>query len=159
MTDIDIDTYLNYKKPYKYAGTLDTLTNQLPGILEDFKRSYFFHNKNSQNEEYHQTYENVKGQLNTFNSEVFALSNDINVNTDKLNEQLHKLNHLIEEEREKNRKLKKKLKKVDNTGSAANQLIDDYKKIYEINYTKNWALFCSTIIAGFTIYKVYTNKI
>jgi hypothetical protein len=149
----------NYVKPEIFNEKLETLKNKLPGILDDFKKSYLFYNKNLQNTEYQQIYESNKNNLTLFNSDVFLLSNEIEYNTEKLNNMLLKLNNIIVNEKKENKELKKKIKIVKNKDSAADILINDYKYIYGLNYTKNWGLFFSIFISCFSIYQVYKNKI
>jgi hypothetical protein len=149
----------NYTKPELFQEKLDTLTSILPGILDEFKKAYLFYNKNPQNTEYQQIYESSKSNLNTFNSDVFLLSNNIEYNTEQLNIMLLKLNTLIVNEKQTNQALKKKISIVENKESAADELIYDYKNLYGLNYTKNWGLFLSIFLSGFAIYRVYKNKI
>jgi DNA repair ATPase RecN len=149
----------DFTKPDIFEEKLQTLTHKLPGIIEEYKRAYLFHNKNPQNNEYQQIYESVKNNMITFNSEVFALSNDIDENIDKLNKVLHKLNVLIEDEKENNQKIKEKISNLENTEAASNELIHDYKQIYSLNYTKNWGLYVSIFICGLVSYNVYRKKI
>jgi hypothetical protein len=149
----------NFTQPDIFKQKLEELTNKLPGMLDDFKKAYLFYNKNPQNNEYHQIYETSKNVLNTFNTEVLLLSNNIESTTEDINKILLNLNKFIINEKQINKELKKKVNTVEHKESAANELIYDYKKIYGINYTKNWGLFLSILIGGFSIYKIYKNKI
>jgi hypothetical protein len=157
MTEyINID---NYVKPEIFQEKLETFKKKLPGIMDDFKKSYLFYNKNLQNTEYQQIYESNKSNLSSFNSDLFSLSNDIEYNTEQLNKMLSKLNKLISKEKQRNDELKNDIIIAENKDSAANVLINDYKNIYGLNYTKNWGLFLSIIITCFAINRVYKNKI
>jgi hypothetical protein len=154
MTEIE-----NLTKPYIFKQQLKDLTNKLHGILEEFDKAFLFYNKNPQNNEYLHIYETSKNNLNTFNADVFMLSNDIESNTSKINNELLILNKLIIAEKQTNKKLKHKLHIIENKELATDELIDDYTTIYKLNYNKNWGLFISILISCFAISKIYSNKI
>jgi hypothetical protein len=142
-----------------FTQRLETLEGQMPPMLDDFSKYYVFYNKNPENSEYQQFFNNIKSNLNTLNSQLFMVSNDVVYNTQQLNEKLHDLDEAINKEKKTNRKLKKNLGIVENKNSAAAVLITNYKQMYDYGYLRNWGLVISIIIAGFTISKVYSNKI
>ena len=59
MTDINIGQFV---KPDIFTGKLNELNDKLPGMSEDFKQSYFFYQKNSQNNEYQQMNEYINAK-------------------------------------------------------------------------------------------------
>ena len=144
----------NFKNPEVLKGKLRTLNEKLPPILDDFKKYYVFFNKNPEYPEYQNIFENNKSNLTGVNSELFLLSNNVDSSTDKINKQLFELNVLIKREKEKNHKLKKKLGIIEHKNNASTELISDYKKIYESVYLRNWSLFLSILIIGFSISKI-----
>jgi hypothetical protein len=144
----------NFKKPEVFRRKLNTLDEKLPPILDDFKKYYVFFHKNPEYPEYQSLFENIKGNLNTTNSELFLLSNQVDVSIDKINKQLFHLNVLIQKEKYTNRKLKRELGIVDEKNNAANELISDYKNIYESAYLQNWGLFFSILIIGSSLTKM-----
>jgi hypothetical protein len=146
----------NFKTPEIFKEKLQTLNQQLPAILDDFKKYYVFLNKNQEYPEYKNLFENIKGNLNKISSDLFILSNDVESSTNELNKKLVDLNDLIQTEKEINRKLKLKLGIVQHKNNAATELISDYKNIYSEEYLRNWALFVSILIIGGIISK--TNR-
>jgi len=158
MTIIDDeDITNNFKTPGIFKEKLQTLNNQLPAILDDFKKYYVFFNKNPEYPEYQTSFENIKGNMTKLSSDLFMLSNDVQASTDELNKKLFALNVLIQEEKERNRDLKLSLGIVEHKNNAATELISDYKNIYSEEYLRNWALFISILIIGNAISKI--NKI
>jgi galactitol-specific phosphotransferase system IIB component len=154
-SEFNEDMFDNFEKPIQFKQKLETLKSQLPPILDDFKKYYVFFNKNPGYPEYEQMFQNMKSNLNKINSDLFTLSNDIQSNTEKINQKLFALDILIRREKEKNKELKVKLGIVENKNAASSELISNYKEMYESGYLRNWALFLSIVIAGFTIAKVY----
>ena len=158
MTIIDDeDITNNFKTPGIFKEKLQTLNNQLPAILDDFKKYYVFFNKNPEYPEYQTSFENIKGNMTKLSSDLFMLSNDVQSSTNELNKKLFALNVLIQEEKERNRDLKLSLGIVEHKNNAATELISDYKNIYSEEYLRNWALFISILIIGNAISKI--NKI
>lgn len=155
VLEFNEDTFNNFPQPTQYTQQLQTLQSQLPAILADFQKYYVFYNKNPEYQEYGQMFQNIKSNLNQVNSNLFSLSNDIQMNTDNINEKLFLLDRLIKEERIKNKKLKIKLGIIENKNNASIELISDYKEMYESGYLRNWGLFLSIIIVGILIKKTY----
>lgn len=148
----------NYPTSEQFTEKLQALQEQLPAILEDFKKYYVFYNKNPEYDEYRQMYENMKNNLNKINSDLFVLSNDVSSNTDELNKQLFYLNDLIEQEKQKNKMLKRKLGIVENKSNAADEMITNFREIYESDYLRNWGLFGCIIVGGLVIKNIYTKS-
>lgn len=158
MTLIDNEDY-TFKTSTILKEKLQTLNQQLPAILGDFKKYYVFFNKNPENQEYQNSFENIKANLNKINSDLFILSNDVQSSTNELNKELLDLNDLIKLEKETNEKLKLKLGIVEDKNNAATELLHDYKYIYSEEYLRNWALFVSIFIVGASIVKINKNPV
>ena len=153
--DVDLD---NYKKPSQFKEKLEVLKQQLPSILEDFKKYFIFYNKNPEYPEYQQMFENIKSNLNQLNSQLFVISNDVESSTDDLNKKLFALDILIKREKKKNRELKRKLGLIEHKNNASTEMISNFEEIYDSQYLHNWGLFFSIIIAGFVIKNIYVKK-
>jgi hypothetical protein len=149
----------NFKTPNIFKEKLQTLNQQLPAILDDFKKYYVFFNKNPEYPEYQNSFENIKGNMNKLSSDLFMVSNDVESATNEINKKLFALNVLIQKEKERNRELKLKLGIVEHKNSAATELIYDYKNMYSEEYLRNWALFLSILIIGSSISKIGKNPV
>jgi hypothetical protein len=141
----------NLPKPEQFIQNLETLQSQLTPILDDFKKYYVFYNKNPEYQEYQTNFQNIKGNLNNINSQLFTLSNSVQSSTDQLNKKLFGLDILIKKERETNKKLKRAVGIVENKNNVTSELILNYKTMYDSGYLRNWALFLATIIVGISI--------
>jgi chromosome segregation ATPase len=135
-------------KPQVFLSQINTLKEKLPSILDDFKKYYVFYNKNPEYNEYQQMFENIKGNLQNINSELFMVSNNIEKNTETINDRLQKINALIAREKIKNRQLKRRLGIVEKKYNGSDELISDYKEIYNLDYLNNFALFYGIILLG-----------
>lgn len=159
MSNIEenINNY-NFTPPEKYIEKLDTLTSQLPHIMEDFQKYYVFYNKNPENNEYKRMFENIKGNIHSLNSQLFTTTNEVQSNTEKINKVLLVLNHGIKKEKEKNKELRRKLGLLENENNTTDEMISNYNQMYDIKYLHNWGLFLSIIFAGFIIVKTFKNS-
>jgi hypothetical protein len=149
------DNINNFTPPAQFIQNLEILDSQLPPILDEFKKYYVFYNNNPEYQDYQTNFQNIKGNLNNINTQLFALSNSVQSSTDELNKKLFGLDLLIKKEREVNKKLKRKLGIVEHKNNAASELISDYKTMYDSGYLRNWALFLATIIVGVSIKIVF----
>jgi Trp operon repressor len=149
-------------KPQVFISQINTLKEKLPSILDDFKKYYVFYNKNPEYNEYQQIFENIKGNLQNINSELFMTTNNIEKDTESINDRLQKINALIAKEKMKNRQLKRKLGIVEKKYNGSDELISDYKEIYNLDYLTNFALFYGVIQLGVIMafkFKPSTTKI
>ena len=149
-------------KPQLFLSKINTLKEKLPSILDDFKKYYVFYNKNPEYDEYQQMFENIKSNLQNLNSELFMTSNNIEKDTENINDRLQKLNALIAKEKIKNRQLKRKLGIVEKEYNGSDELISDYKEIYNLGYLTNFALFYGVVLLGVVIslkFKPQTPKV
>jgi hypothetical protein len=145
------------KNPNEFRNKIHVLTEQLPAVLDDFVKYYIFYNKNPEYEEYRRMYANVKNNLTQIGSEAFGLSNDVQYNTDNLNQKMDCLNIAINREKELNRKLKKRLGIIEDKSNASSELITDYDQIYQLNYLRNFGLFVSIIVVFVVIKNMFSN--
>lgn len=135
-------------KPQVFLSQLNTFKEKIPSILDDFKKYYVFYNKNPEYNEYQQMFENIKGNLQNINSELFMTSNNIEKDTENINDRLQKINTLIAKEKIINRQLKRRLGIVEKKYNGSDELISDYKEIYNLDYLNNFALFYGVILLG-----------
>lgn len=145
--ELDQDNLIDdLTKPQVFLSQLNTLKEKLPAILDDFKKYYVFYNKNPEYNEYQQMFENIKGNLQKVNSELFMTTNNIEKDTESINDRLQEINALIAKEKIKNKHLKKSLGIVEKKYNGSDELISDYKEIYNLDYLKNFALFYGVIL-------------
>ena len=76
----------------------------------------------------------INNNLNAINSQMFTLSNDVQTNIDSINEILLNLNNSIGQLKTENGKTIQKLRGVKEKYNAANEMISNYKNMYEYNY-------------------------
>ena len=145
-----------FEKPELFTEKVQTLQEQLPPILDDFKKYFVLYNKDPNYPEYETMFNNIKQNLNSMGSSLFMISNDVDSNIDNINKTFKTLDILITKERNKNRELKRKLNIVEKEADGSKELIDNYNEMYDLDYLRNWGLFLSTIVVGVSISKMFT---
>lgn len=156
--ELDTNNYINNITTSDYTEKIEQLDNNVNSLLEQFTNLYVITNMYPSNQEYQTSYQNCINNLASVLSKLFTISNDVQVNIDNINKLLFKLDNLITQERNKNKELKKKLGIVENKSNAANEMIHDYKDIYDKRYLRNWSLLLSSIICLVTIRIIYKNQ-
>ena len=146
-------------KPPVFLSKINILKEKLPSILDDFKKYYIFYNKNPEYTEYQQMFENIKSNLQSINSELFMTSNNIEKDTENINDRLQKINILIRKEKMKNQQLKKKLGIVEKKYNGSDELISDYKEMYNLDYLNNFALLFGVILLGGTLVSKFKGPV
>jgi hypothetical protein len=141
-----------------FLSKINVLSNQLPAILDDFKKYYVFYNKTPEYDEYKQMFDNIKSNLNTTRSSLVKIDKSIHSATEDINEKLEALNKLIRRERAKNILLKRRLGREEEKYNGTDEMIHNYKEMYELNYLRNWAMFLGILIVSLTIGRVFVSQ-
>ena len=150
----NFDTHVLPKASY-YKNQLNNLVQQMPSVLDDFQQYYVFTNNTPSSGEYQNMYQNILNNISSINTQVFTITNEIDKNTQTINSELKKLNELIKKEKRENRFLKKKLGLTDNRVDDSEQLIEDYKEMYNLTYLKNFTKIIGIIIASFLLKQMF----
>jgi hypothetical protein len=148
----------NLPKTTFFSSKVQTLKDKIQPILDDFQKYFVFNKLNPEYTEYQQIFANIKSNISSISSELFMLINGIESKTDEINNKLLLIDIAIKKEKDKNRQLKKQLGIVINENNGADEMIYDFKEIYNVNYLKNWALFIGIIITIILLITLFRSK-
>ena len=151
--------YNDYTKPQLFKETEERFKTSLGPILDNFKKLYILHNMHPSDQEYQQQYDNVVSNIKQQLAGLFTVSNDIQQETTRLGKELLPVNESIKHEKERNSELKRQLGMVEHKTNAANEMISNYKEIYDKNYLRNWGLFLSSLIGMYSIAVVFRKPV
>ena len=140
-----------------YKTQLQSLSDQMSAILEDFQEYYVLTNTTPSSIEYQNMYQTIVNNISNVNSQAFAITNDIEKNTETINYALKTLNANISTQKEENTKLKKQLGITDSNIDSSEQLIDEYKEMYNTTYLQNFNKIVGIVIAIYFIRKIFYN--
>jgi hypothetical protein len=124
----------------KFDEKIKSLRKGFFSALDDFKKYYVFYNKNPEVDEYQNFFANSKGQLQSYNSDIFLLTNQIKLKIKNLNDEMRVVGTKLKSEKEVNTELLKLINKIQATQDGSATMIDDAKDEYNIQYYKNWEL-------------------
>ena len=148
----------DFPKPDVFYRELDVFKNQMPPFLDDFKNNFINYNLNPLNNEYEQAFQRDKNILNSINLNIIRLVTNIENNTLSLTDRLEELYVLIKEAKKEHKELKMKLGLLDNENETSDELINNYKEMYNFGYLRNWGLGLCIFIALIAIMKVYPTS-
>jgi len=138
---------------------INAIKSQFFSALDDFKKYYVYFNKNPEVNEFQNYYANSKGQIQTMSRELFLTSNNIDKNIEKLDKKVSDISVRLKKEEELYKKLTKMLANLDNTRNGSEILIDDSKRIYNLQYYKNVEIFFGIIIVIGLLSKLFNKNI
>lgn len=100
----------------------------------------------------------LKSNLNTNILKLFnvytALTTDSSILTDNLANIKDQLNTL----KINNVSLKKELDRIYERGKDSEELINDYKDLYNINYSRNWGMFLSILVSCYVLSAMFKSR-
>jgi hypothetical protein len=137
----------NSNNSYADSYTTKIFQNKitLDSLLTEFRTIYFLYKTNPGNDEYRQQYNNIKTSINNVLQTIFEMSNDLNSKIDYLNNRITEINTAIVTEKNRTMELKNQLGINQEKSSAAGEMTNDYKNIYDIRYLRNWGIALSIL--------------
>jgi hypothetical protein len=86
------------------------------------------------------------------------IKNNVQTKTNEINKNMISLNKIIQNDKKINTDLKNKIRSVYGKNYSTSELIDDYNKMYDIEYLRNWALFLNIIVVCSVVSFVFKHK-
>jgi len=139
----------------EFREKIQTLKEQFPVILSDYKSNYDRYSKDNK----------VQANLNAYNTSNSQVAKcirdmtDITVTLKAQNNEfvaiMSQLNTLIADEQKKNTILKDKLNMMKNVNNGSATLVSDYKENYNETNMRNWAMFIGILVICISSLKVF----
>jgi hypothetical protein len=137
----------NYPDPKIFFEKLDELKDKLIPVFESFEKSFILYHNNLDDNEYEQIFNNDKANLEGIISDQFLLENTVTTTINQVNADLARLYMEIEILKKENQYLKKSVKAFDQRANTTDEMFDNHKEFYEIQYLRNWAITLSIVIS------------
>ena len=138
-------------EPIDFGSPIDTLKQQYPGHLENFKEYYILTKQFPNDDSYTRGYESSRGSMQTASKDLFMINNQIQREIEGLKKNTTILNQKISDEKVRNAQLQKQYDQSIGEVGGAQTMINDYKKIYFLQYITNVFTFLGTIIVGISL--------
>lgn len=147
-----------YRQVSETNNKLKIISEQLPHILEQYKKYFIFYHKNPEIEEYQQFYVQYKSQIEQLNSQLGRMSTEIQGNIQKVNKRVDIANFQIKDKKKEFAELIKNFEHYQDSLQGAEQMIDDYKSLYNKQYYKNVQLIIGIIFIFLITGKIMSKK-
>ena len=134
----------------------------MPPVLNAFEKAFINYEKNKQDTEAASILNTSKNSLEKLITQLFMLENNIDKNTEELNINLKLLDEEINILKKENKQLKKTYTQFESSANASDEMIGDFRTIYDIRYLKAWSISISLIIGIYmiiTTFKPTTNTV
>lgn len=146
------------RKTQQYDNKITDLSNTFFSVLDDFKKYYVYFHLHPESNEYQNFYETSKSQLQQLMAQMFNVAKNIKSDIESINEQMIQLQGRIKNERISSNKLSSVYNNIEMTNSGSNVMINDTKKLYNIQYLNNIEIFIGIFICGGLLFKIFPSK-
>lgn len=139
----------------EFREKTQTLNEQFPVILSDYKRNYDLYYKDTKNQTNLNAYNTSDAQVAKCIRDMRDITVTLNAQNNEFVAVISQLNTLIAEEQTKNTELKDKIEKMKNINNGSETLIRDYKENYNETNMRNWALFIGILVICISFLKIF----
>ena len=146
------------RKSQQYDNKITDLSNTFFSALDDFKKYYVYFHVHPESNEYQNFYETSKSQLQEMLVQMFNLAKNIQSDIISVDEKMIQLQDKIKNERTTADKLTNIMHNMEITNNGSNILINDTKKIYNLQYLKNIEIFVGILLCGGLLFKLFPSK-
>jgi hypothetical protein len=145
-------------KSKQYNNKIKDLSNTFFYVLDDLKKYYVYFHLHPESNEYQNFYETSKSQLQQIMIQMFTIGKNIQLDIESINEQMIQLQDRIKYERVNSNKLSNMSNNIEMSNNGSNVLINDAKKLYNVQYLNNIELFIGILICGGLLFKIFPSK-
>jgi hypothetical protein len=100
----------------------------------------------------------LKRNVNTHILNLFDAYKTLAADSERLTYNLTNIRTQLDTLKINNVSLKDELSHMYELSEGSSELINDYKQLYNINYTKNWGIFMSIIFSCYVMYTMFKSK-
>jgi hypothetical protein len=100
----------------------------------------------------------LKRNVNTFILNLFDAYSNLVTDSSQLTTNLTNIKAQLDTLKLNNVSLKEDLARMYEISEGSSVLIDDYKQLYNINYTRNWGIFLSIIFSCYLMSTMFKSK-
>ena len=134
------------------------IIEKIPGLLEEYTKYFIFFHKNPEIAEYQQIYVQYKSQIQNTNKELTALGENIEKTILQINTNISSESSTLTDKKQHFKKIIAGFDYYQGALSGADQMIDDFKTLYNNQYYKNVQIIYGIGIIGFIITFVMKKK-
>jgi predicted nucleic acid-binding Zn-ribbon protein len=121
------------------------MNKQMPYLIDEYKTNFVFSQMTPDDHEYQIKLNNSKNDIQNINSNIFSLSNQVDTTAQKFEDNLEDINFKIDELKNKNIALKDKISNLNEQYNGSDEMIDEYKYLYNYYFLRNILFFLGSI--------------
>jgi hypothetical protein len=141
-----------------FGSKIEALKTQYPGYLDNFKQYYILTKQFPNDDSYTRGYVSSSADIQNASKSLFMINNNIQAEIEKLKAMTTILNKNITDEKARNITLQKKYDDATGEVGGAKTMINDYKKIYVLQYISNVSIFLGIILSGVILTKTFRRQ-
>ena len=103
-------------------------------------------------------YGQLKRNVNTLIFKLFDAYTQLGTDSVRLTDNLTNIKAQLDTLKVNNVSLKEELARMYDISDGSSELINDYKELYNINYTRNWGVFLSIIFSCYVMSAMFKSK-
>ena len=143
------------ESPSQFKQKIKELNQRYFLIIDEVVKTYPNYKIKENNDMLQDSYKKNLGNLQKLQAEFFLFKNNINKNTETLNDDIKQIDEKIYELDENNKILKQKLDSLTNSDNAAYGMLEDSKHLYKLKSMGN--SFLMIIIISIILSTAYGN--
>jgi hypothetical protein len=141
-----------------FGSKIEALKTQYPGYLDNFKQYYILTKQFPNDDSYTRGYVSSSADIQNASKSLFMINNNIQAEIEKLKATTTILNKNITDEKARNITLQKKYDDATGEVGGAKTMINDYKKIYVLQYISNVSIFLGIILSCVILTKTFRRQ-
>ena len=139
----------------EFREKIETLNDQFPVILSDYKRNYDLYYKDTKNQTNLNAYNTSDAQVARCIRDMRDITVTLNAQNNEFVAVISQLNTLIAEEQTKNTELKDQIENMKNVNNGSSTLVNDYKENYNETNMRNWAMVIGILAVCISFLKFF----
>lgn len=158
MYDVYMDNLSEFNNEDEYLDKVKQLKTNFFMALREYKKYFIFNKKNPEYLEYDTLLNNSRDKLNSVMENLHKIINDLTKNIDNYNIKLSNIYEKINILKTQNAVLKSKLKNIRSEALGSEEMIDDFEKLYNIQYINNLLFLLGLILSIIFSLKMFKSN-
>jgi len=141
-----------------YENIIRQLNAQLNPILVEFQKSYVNYQMNPTNNEYEQIFLTANSNMESLNSQLFSIKNEVLQKIQMLDQNLLQINGKIQEAKKENQYLNQNYNETNLKQYGTIEMVDEFNDIYNIDYFTNLHLFIGVLFSLYVTIQIFSDR-
>lgn len=141
-----------------YSEKINAYDSQFSSAIDDFKKYYILYNKNSESDEYKNSFDTVVKQIQDIVKGLNDVTDDLQYDIELIDNSINNYNTKMGTERQLNKEFSNISTSIINTSNGSNIRKKDYVGLYNKQYNLNWEIGVGIFLAIVILLKVFQGQ-